>query len=195
MLSKEVNVMRKLIATTGIVLMAALSFPEALHADPLQSGPQAGEKVPGPFAPLNLTGPNTGQKCCQYCKNGSRPVVAVFAREVTPAVIQLLKMIDDATAMNREQGLGSYVVFCSDADGLGRRLQDIAQKEKLQHIVFTLYKAGGPEKYRLAPAADVTVLLYLHLTIKANHAFKNGDLTEAAIGAVGADIAKMLAEK
>lgn len=195
MLYKEVKVMRKLLAAVWIVFLASLSFPETLHADPLQSGPQVGEKVPGPFSPLNLTGPNTGEKCCQYCKNGSRPVVAVFAREATPALIQLLKAIDNATAMNREQGLGSYVVFCSDADGLGRRLQDIAQKEKFQHLVFTLYKAGGPEKYRLSPAADVTVLVYHHLTVQANHAFKNGELTEAVIGAVGADIAKMLADK
>jgi hypothetical protein len=186
--------MQKFVTATGIVLTMALSSPAALHAEPLQSGPQVGQKVPGPFAPLNVTGPNAGEKCCQYCKNGSRPVVAVFAREVTPAVIQLLKTIDHAAAMNREQGFGSYVVFCSDADGLGRQLQDIAQKEKLQHVILTLYKTGGPEKYRLSPAADVTVLLYHHFTVKANHAFKNGDLTEAAINAVGADIAKMLAD-
>ena len=187
--------MRKVITATEIFLTIALSIPNALYAEPLQSGPQVGEKIPGPFAPLNVTGPNAGEKCCQYCKNGPRPVVAVFAREVTPAVIQLLKMIDNATARNREQGLGSYVVFCSDADGFGRRLQDVARKEGIQHTVVTLYKAGGPEKYRLSPAADVTVLVYHHFTVKANHAFKNGDLTETAIGAVGADIAKMLAEK
>jgi hypothetical protein len=187
--------MPMLIAATGIVLLAGLSFPQNMRADPLQSGPQVGQKVPGPFAPLNLTGPNAGEKCCQYCKNGSRPVVAVFAREATPEVIRLLKTIDQATEMHREQGLGSYVVFCSDADGLGRRLQEITRKEKFQNIIFTLYRAGGPEKYRLSPAADVTVLVYHHLTVQANHAFKNGDLTEAAIGTVGADIAKMLAEK
>jgi len=187
--------MRKVITAAGIVLTVALSTPVALYAEPLQSGPQAGEKVPGPFAPLNITGPSAGEKCCQYCKNGPRPVVAVFAREVTPALIQLLKTIDRATGMNREQGLGSYVVFCSDADGFGRRLQDVAQKEGLQHTIVTLYKAGGPEKYRLSPAADVTVLLYHHFTVKSNHAFKNGDLTEAAIGTIAADIAKMLAEK
>jgi hypothetical protein len=186
--------MQKIIAVTGIALMVALSFPRALHADPIQSGPQVGEKVPGPFAPLNITGPNAGEKCCQYCKNGPRPVVVVFAKEVSPAVIHLVKTIDRATGMNREKGLGSYVVFCSDADGIGRQLQGMAQKEGIQNTVVTLYKAGGPEKYRLSPAADVTVLLYHHFTVKANHAFKNGDLTEAVIGAVGADIAKLLAE-
>lgn len=186
--------MRKGVAVLGIVLAAILASLGYLQADPIQSGPQVGEKVPGPFSPLNITGPNAGQKCCQYCKYGSRPVVAVFAREVSPAVIQLIKTIDRATSMNREKGLGSYVVFCSDADGVGRQLQAMAQKEGIQHTVITLYKAGGPEKYRLSPAADVTVLLYHHLTVKANHALKTGDLNETTIGTIGAEIAKLATE-
>jgi hypothetical protein len=186
--------MQNLFVTAGFILAATLAFPGSLSAQALRSGPQIGEKVPGPFAPLNITGPNAGEKCCQYCKNGPRPVVAVFAREITPAVIQLLKAIDYVTAMNREQGLGSYVVFCSDAEGVGRQLQEIAQKETIQHTILTLHKAGGPEKYRLSADADVTVLIYHHFTVKANHAFKNGDLTEASISTIGADISKMLAE-
>jgi hypothetical protein len=187
--------MLKRFMAIAVVLTAALAFAGGLRAEPVQSGPQAGEKVPGPFAPLNITGPKAGEKCCQYCKCGPRPVVAVFAREATPAVIQLMKTIDKAVAMNREKNLGSYVVFCSDAEGIGQQLQDIAQKEQLQNVVLTLYKAGGPEKYRLSPAADITVLLYHHFTVKANHGFKNGELTEAVIAAIGADIGKMLAEQ
>lgn len=187
--------MQKLFAAKGFVFLAALFFSGQTQAQPLQSGPQSGERVPGPFSPLNITGANAGQKCCQYCKNGSRPVVAVFARAVTPAVIQLLKTIDEATARNCEQSLGSYVVFCSDDPGLGRQLQDIAQREKLQHVVLTQYQAGGPPKYRLSPAAEVTVLLYHHFIVKANYAFKNGDLTQAAVGAIGAEITKMVSEK
>jgi hypothetical protein len=190
----EVKAMQKIATVLGIVLTMVLTFPESSHADPIQSGPQVGEKVPGPFSPLNITGANAGAKYCQYCKNGSRPVVAVFAREVSPAVIRLLKTIDGATGRNRDKGLGSYIVFCSDAEGIGRKLQEVAQKEGIQNTVVTLYKAGGPEKYRLSPAADVTVLLYHRFTVKANYAFKNGDLNDTAIGAISAEIAKLLAE-
>src|SRR5262249_53509972 len=126
---KEVIVMQRIVSVIGIVLVVALTFPRALLADPIQSGPQVGDKVPGPFAPRNITGSNAGEKCCPYCKNGPRPVVVVFAKEVSPALIQLLKTIDRATGMNREKGLGSYVVFCSDTDGIGRQLQGMAQKE------------------------------------------------------------------
>ncbi len=186
--------MRKIVAIVGIVLVVGLTSLASLQADPIQSGPQVGEKIPGPFSPLNITGPNAGEKCCQYCKYGSRPVVAVFARELSPAVIQLIKTIDRATAMNREKGLGSYVVFCNDADGFAPQLRAMAQKEGIQQTVVTLYKAGGPEKYRLSPAADVTVLLYRHFTVKANHAFKNGDLNNTAIGTIGVEIANLMAE-
>lgn len=186
--------MRRIIAIGGIALTLSLTALASLYADPIQSGPQVGDKVPGPFAPLNVTGPSAGEKCCQYCKNGSHPVAVVFAREISPAVIQLLKTIDRATAMNRERGLGSYVVFCNDADGIGTQLQEIAQRESIQSTVITMYKAGGPEKYRISPDADVTVVLYNHFTVKANHTFKKGDLNETAIGAVASDIAKMLAD-
>lgn len=187
--------MRKRFLLMGILFAAAMSYCGELQAELLQSGPQVGERVPGPFSPLNVTGANAGEKCCQYYKCGPRPVVAVFARTVTPAVIQLLKTIDSAAAANREQGLGSYAVFCSDDEQLGQQLQDIAQKEKLQSVVLAVYKENGPEKYRLSPAADVTVLVYRHFTVQANRAFKNSDLMEAAITAVRADITKMLSEK
>jgi hypothetical protein len=176
-------------------LAAALLATHGAVAGSIPSGPPAGEKVPGPFAPLNITGPSAGQKSCQYCKNGSRPVVVIFAQEMSPTVIQLLKKIDSATAANRDAGMASYIVFCSDDAGLVGPLQDMARKENIQNTVVTLYKAGGPDRYRLAAEADVTVLLYDHLTVKANHAFKKGELTGAAIDVIGADITKILPEK
>jgi hypothetical protein len=163
-------------------------------AGSVQSGPQVGEKVPGSFKPLNVTGPDAGQRSCQYCKNGGGPVAVVFAKEVTPALVQLLKKIDAATGANKERGLGSYAVVCTDAAGVDKQLQAVAKQQQIQNTVLTLYKTGGPERYRLAPEADVTVLLYSHFTVKANHAFKNNELTEEATKAVLTDLAKMLAD-
>ena len=167
--------------STGIVM-----------AGSVKSGPQAGDKVPGPFKPLNITGPDAGQASCQYCKNGSRPVAVIFATDITPAVAQLIKKIDTATAENKERGLGSYVVVCSDTAGADRQLQTLARQAQIQTTILTTYKAGGPERYRLAADAEVTVLLYNHLTVKANHAFKKGELDDAAINTIVTDLGKML---
>jgi hypothetical protein len=177
-----------------IALVVAVLANGAALAGSVRSGPQIGEKVPGPFAPLNVTGPDAGKKSCLYCKNGARPVVAVFVKQLTPAVAQLVKKIDVATAANKEQGLGSYVVLCSDAAGLDQQLQSLAQQMQIQNTVLTFYKAGGPERYRLAPEADVTVLLYNHFTIKANHAFKAGELDDPSMDAIFADLSKMLSD-
>jgi len=174
-------------------VVALLSSGIALAGSAI-SGPQAGEKVPGPFKPLNVTGPDAGKASCQYCKNGTRPVAVIFVKAITPEVAQLLKKIDTATAANKERGLGSYAVVCNDTAGLDRQLLAVAQQMRIQNTILTLYKASGPEKYRLAPDADVTVLLYNHLTVKANHAFKNGELTGAAVDAILADLGKMLSE-
>jgi hypothetical protein len=180
-------------------LMAALLIglvgSGIVHAGSIKSGPQVGEKVPGPFKPLNVTGPDAGQASCQYCKNGSRPVAVIFAKEITPEVARLLKSIDTATAQNKDHGMGSYLVMCSsDADYMERHLKAVAEKLQIQNTVLSLYKSGGPDRYRLAPEADVTVLLYNHLTVKANHAFKKDELNSDALRAILTDLGKMLSE-
>lgn len=181
---------RSLLAT----FLAGLLSSGLVMAGSVTSGPQVGDKVPGPFKPLNVTGTEAGQAACQYCKNGARPVAVIFAKEMTPALAQLIKKIDTATATNKAAGLGSYVVVCSEAAGVDRQLLAVAQQAAIQNTVLTVYKSGGPEKYHISPEVDVTVLLYNHFTVKANHAFKNAELTEAAVNAVIADLGKMLAD-
>ena len=68
-----------------ILLFAVMSVlvAAAVAAEPLQSGPQAGQKVPGPFKPLHATGPDAGQQLCLVCKNGANPVAMIFARNVS----------------------------------------------------------------------------------------------------------------
>jgi hypothetical protein len=54
---------RKLLAGVPVVALVA-GF--ALAAE-VKSGPQPGEKIPGPFTPLNVTGEGAGQKKCLVC--------------------------------------------------------------------------------------------------------------------------------
>lgn len=39
-------------------------FAGSLLAEELKSGPQTGTQIPGPFHPLNVTGPFAGKKQC-----------------------------------------------------------------------------------------------------------------------------------
>jgi hypothetical protein len=52
------------LASAAIACLAVGAFA----AEGLKSGPAVGEKVPGTFEPLNVTGAMAGKKACLYCK-------------------------------------------------------------------------------------------------------------------------------
>lgn len=158
----------------------------------LKSGPQTGDEVPGPFHPLNVTGSSAGKKACLYCANGGNPVAVVFARRATPEVAKLLKRLDQATVKNAGKSMGSYAVFCSDAEGLQGDLTKLAERQKLSKLVLAIDNPAGPKGYRIAKGADVTVILYTEYNVRANHAFTQGQLTDAAIDRVVADVSKIV---
>jgi hypothetical protein len=173
------------------LLVVAFVLNLASAAEP-KSGPQVGEAVPGPLHPLNLTGEHAGEKYCLYCQHGHSPVVAIFARQVTPELTRLIKRIDEATAKNNERMMGSYAVFLTDSEALPAELKELAAKEKIENCVLAIDDPEGPKTYRIAPEAEVTVILYTELTVKANHAFKRGEFNDKAADAIVADLAKIL---
>ena len=70
--------MRKAVIATALVLTVVFVLSGFAVADPLKSGPQVGQDVPGPFRPLNVTGAKAGQKNCLYCQNGSNPPPSIL---------------------------------------------------------------------------------------------------------------------
>jgi hypothetical protein len=119
----------------------------------------------------------------------------IFAREITDGLTSLVKKIDDATDKHNDCRMGSFVVFCSDEEGLEKKLKDLADKEKLKHIVLTIDNPAGPKSYEIAKDADVTVVLYTQQNVKANYAFKKGELKDADINKIVSDVSKILPEK
>lgn len=116
----------------------------------------------------------------------------IFAREVTPALTSLVKKIDEATAKNRKNRMGSFVVFCSDDEDLEGKLKTIATKNELKHTVLSIDNPAGPRGYDIPKEAGVTVVLYKRKTVKANHAFKKGEFKEKDIEKVMKDLPKIL---
>jgi hypothetical protein len=176
----------------AFALAVSLTLLGAAFAEPPKSGPQAGQKVPGPFRPLHATGPDVGEKVCLYCKNGPNPVAMIFAREVTPEVVSLVKQIDAATNSHQDVKMGSFVVFLNDSEGLTTELKQIAEKEKITQTILSVDSPTGPPIYKVAKDAEVTVVLYTHHTVRANHTFRKGEIDEKSIAAIVADIAKIL---
>lgn len=107
----------------------------------------------------------------------------------------LVKKIDAATAKNNDCSMGSFVVFCSDDEGLEKKLKDLADKEKLDKVVLTIDNAAGPPKYKIAKDADVTVVLYTKGEVKANYAFKKGELKDKDIDTILSELSKIVPDK
>ncbi|MCZ2340373.1 MAG: hypothetical protein LC104_01090 [Bacteroidales bacterium] len=172
---------------TAVATVAAFST-----AAELKSGPQPGEKVPGPFTPLNINGSAAGQKNCLYCSNGNNPVAVVFARTADcPMTQKLIQELDAATAKNSACEMGSYVVFLSDEEKLEAKLKELVTEKGLKKIVLSIDTPTGPAKYKISKDADVTVVLYTERSTKVNHAFKKGELDTAAIKTIVSEVSKI----
>ena len=174
-------------AVAAVALTAGLAV-----AAGLQSGPQAGEAVPGPFAPLNINGETPDQKQCLYCRNGDNPVAVVFARTADcPMTQKLIKAIDKATAENKKAEMGSYVVFCSDEEKLDAKLKDMVKTAGIKETVLSIDSPSGPGKYKIAKDADLTVVLYTKRKVVENFAFEKGKITDKDIETIVADVSKI----
>ncbi|MFL5241999.1 MAG: hypothetical protein ACJ8FY_07815 [Gemmataceae bacterium] len=183
--------MKRVIALGGL-LGIALALGQTLAAESLESGPQVGQDIPGPFKPLNITGEFAGKKECQVCRNGTNPVAMIFAREISTPLKALVRKMDAATGKNSDKKMGSFVVFCSNEEGLEKNLKDLAAREKLENIVLTIDAPAGPPKYKVAKDADVTVVLYVNALVKSNYAFRKGELKDQDIDKILGDLPKIL---
>jgi hypothetical protein len=187
--------MRTYRSTLGASFVVALLAGGAVAAEALKSGPQPGDSIPGVFHPLNVTGSAAGKKACQIWMNGSHPVAMIFAREINDGLTSLVKKLDESTDNNSACRMGSFVVFCSDDEGLEKKLKDLADKEKLKHIVLTIDNPAGPEAYKIAKDAEITVVLYTKHEVKVNYTFRKGEMTQRDIDKIVGDVAKILPKK
>src|SRR5262245_17854123 len=180
--------MRKMVIALGMIALAASSWA----AEPVRSGLQPGEKITAIFEPLNVTGPFAGEPHCLVCENGVNPVAMIFARAPSEPLMKLASGLDAAAVKHSDQQLGSFIVFLSDAAGLADQLKAAAKRQDLKQLALTIDAPAGPEGFKVAADADVTVVLYRDFSVAANHAFRKGELTDAAVEKILADVPKIL---
>ena len=158
-------------------------------SEPCRSGLQPGQR-PGPYSSVIATGPERGRSHCYICETEDRPAVIVFARSLSEPLGKLAQEIDRALTRHKAADLRAWVTFLNDDQtALDPRVVAWGQKHALRSLPLGVFEdKGGPPSYRLAPEADVTVLLSVRQRVVANFAFRPGELTDAAI----ADILKTL---
>jgi hypothetical protein len=117
----------------------------------------------------------------------------IVARDLTGTLTSLVKKIDAATAKNRDADMRSFVVFLNDDEGFEKKVKEFAKKENIKHTILSvLSDPKGPRGYHIAKDADVTVLLYVHKTVKANFAFPKGELRPRNVDKIVGDLGKIL---
>jgi len=116
----------------------------------------------------------------------------IFAREVSDPLTSLVKKIDAETVKHKSDRMGSFVVFLNDDEKLGDQLKTLAEKQGIKKCVLTIDNPAGPGAYKIAKDADVTVVLYENRSVKANYAFKKGELDAKAIERIVAEIPKII---
>ncbi len=114
----------------------------------------------------------------------------IFAREINDSLTSLVKKVEEANV--KAKRMGSFVVVCSDDEGLKDKLKSMADKQGLKNTALTIENPSGPRGYDIAKDADVTVVMYVNKTVKVNHAFKKGELTDTKIERVLSDLPKIL---
>jgi len=176
----------------GSVMAAVLVLGAACVARAeVKSGPQVGDPV-GAFTVTKVTGNaddgvDDGRSLCYRCKMGQRPVVMVFARSADEKLAKLLKKIEEEVEEHQSEKLTSFVnMIGTDAEAMKKASAEFVKKHGLKRIAFVVPDdtKNGPPEFNIAPDADVTVVCYKGGTVKANHAFAKGGLTDATIDAV-----------
>ncbi|MEQ8787415.1 MAG: hypothetical protein RIC55_14015 [Pirellulaceae bacterium] len=187
--------MLRTLTFSSVSLLLLLVAGGASAEAPVKSGLQTGEQILAVFEPINITGEHAGEPHCLVCENGVSPVAMVFARQWNEPLTRLVKQLDAAAAKHREQEMGAFVVFLSDDAELPAKLKAAAKNHQLKHVVLSTFDAAGPEGFEVSADADVTVVLYREFVVKANHAFRRGELGEKHAAKVLADLPKILVKE
>jgi hypothetical protein len=158
----------------------------------LKSGLRVGE-IANMFSVRAITGPYRGQTLCYRCKLGNSPVVCVFARRITPPLTSLLKQLDVRIAHGND-GLKALVVFLTDdPKETAKKLEALAEHCALEDVTLTLVNNPyGPQDYKIADDAEVTILMWKGPTVRVNRAYTRGGMTEADVTDVVSDLPKVM---
>ena len=122
-------------------------------------------------------------------------MVNIFAREMTPEVVALVKQIDGVVGKNDEKKMAAFVtLLTNDPDKDEVKLKEIAKKEGgLKNVPLTIFDGiAGPDEYKIAEKADLTVMMWVDGTVKVNHAFAKGEYKAANTKAIVEDTKKIL---
>ena len=180
-----------------VCAVLAASAPLVAAPPALKSGPQAGERVL-PFTSNQVTGEQRGRQYCYVCSLTDETAVLVFARHTDEATGRLLADLRREVRERRAQKLFGWFVFLG-ADGtasetaLEAQAYEFARKHgALALPISALGDPEGPPGYRIAPDADVTVVIFRERKVLYNRAYRTREWSARAAENALSDVEKWL---
>lgn len=119
----------------------------------------------------------------------------IFARKSDAALAGLVKQLDAQVAESKGKKLKVFVnLLGEDRDSLEADAKKFAKTHKLENvpIVVPVEFENGPDNFGISPDAEVTVMLYRGMEVKANHALAKGGLNKKTTQAIMDDVPKLL---
>jgi hypothetical protein len=172
------------------VLLGAVTIAAA--DAPCVSGPRVGQR-PGPYSFVMCTGDNRGKSHCYICETADRPAVIIFARSLSAPLGKLVAKLDGALADHRKSELRAWVtILHEDQSKLDADVLKWYKKHAVRTVPVGVFEdVEGPPSYRIHRDADITVLLSVKQKVIVNRAFRAGELTDAAIAELLANLPKI----
>lgn len=166
----------------------------------LRSGPQPGQRMPGPILALHINGPFRGQVQQPICDlvAKARPCVLIFARTADNPVLPLVKKLDAQTVYSKEV---CSIIFLSDEEGMVDRLKALVEKEKIRELVLSVnykqtdkgrFSSMAPSNWEISDEAEVTAVLFdKNREVVATFCFRKGELDGKAISRIVQEAANL----
>lgn len=159
-----------------LTLLVAQSLPAA---DPVFSGPQAGEKTT-PFRVVELSGPNADKERDPIADNAGAPTAIVFVHAIERSLVPLLRAVDLYGA-ERKDRIRTEIVFLA-ADRLAglQRAKAATGSLKLQsRIGLSVDGLEGPGNYGLNKECMMTIVAARENKVVANFALVQPGIADA----------------
>lgn len=123
-------------------------------------------------------------------------MVSIFTRSLSDDLASLVKQLDAKAGSYKggsDSPLRSFVVLLSDdPDADQPKLEAFAKKHNIKNIPLTLFDGvAGPPRYKVAEKAELTVLMWVRTSVKANHAFGKGEFNKDGVKAVMKSLPKI----
>ena len=184
--------MKSRVLPLAILLAIGFAIPVSAdeEAEPIFSGPQPGEKLPGLEVRV-LSGEKAGKDVDIVAEAGSRPTVIIFMHELTRPGFALSNAVMRYASQRQKDISAAYVFLGEDATETEAKYKRIGEQLWAPKIHRTLSMDGieGPGSYGLNRNVSLTVLVAKDQKVSANFA-----LVQPSLQADGPKILKAITE-